>query len=333
MSSKSVDQQVIFKEASGLNGDWAPSASLEILRQRAELLQSIRGFFAQRNVLEVTTPLISPRANPDPALEPIRATIPGGGYLRGSAEFAMKRLLAAGSGDIYELGPVFRAAESGKTHSTEFTMLEWYRQHWDYHQLISEVSALVREVAPGAFTAWPEQILSYAEMFEKYAGINPHSATESDFKSCCDAENLQASRMSRNDWLDLVVTTVIQPSLPAGTFTFVHDYPASQAALARIRPGSPALAERFELYLGQLELANGYQELTDPAEQLRRFESENTQRRQLGLRELPLDNLLLAALEHGLPECAGVALGVDRLLMAIVKAGNISEVLAFAAGN
>lgn len=324
---------MIVKEACGLNGDWAPSASLEILQQRAVLLQNIRGFFARRNVLEVTTPLISSRANPDPALESIRATVPGGGYLRSSAEFAMKRLLAAGSGDIYELGPVFRAAETGKTHSTEFTMLEWYRQHWDFHQLICEVSALVHEVAPGVFTAWPEQILSYAEMFEKYAGIDPHSATDSDLKSCCDAKNLQAGRMSRNDWLDLVVTTVIQPSLPARVFTYVHNYPASQAALARIRPGSPALAERFELYLGQMELANGYQELTDPVEQLRRFESENAQRRQLGLRELPLDHLLLAALEHGLPECAGVALGVDRLLMSIVNVENISEVLAFPAGD
>ncbi len=311
--------------------NWKPTADVAVLEQRARLLEKIRGFFAQRNVMEVATPLVSPAANPDPATEPIRLATPERSFLRSSAEFAMKRLLAAGSGDIYELGPVFRAGESGRTHSPEFTMLEWYRRDWDYLQLMSEVSALVRFVGGGAFDSWPERTITYAELFREYAGFDPHTVSDSELQSVGLATNIEADQMTRNDWLDLVTTTVIQPALPEDTFTFVHQYPAGQAALARVRPGSPPHAERFELYLGRMELANGYQELTDPDEQLRRFETENQRRRQASLIELPLDTLFLAALQHGLPECAGVAVGVDRLLMVLLEAGSIAEVLTFVA--
>jgi len=304
-------------------------ARLDVLQQRASLLGNIHAFFAQRAVLEVTTPLISPTANPDPAIEPIMAD---GGYLRTSAEFAMKRLLADGSGDIYELGPVFRAGERGRTHAPEFTMLEWYRCNWSYQQLITEVTGLLHHVAPDFFAGWPQRVLTYAELFEQYAGIDPHAASESELASCYPGEDVQAAQMTRNDWLDLLLTTVIQPALPAGAFTYVHEYPADQAALAKVRQGSPPVAERFELYLGQLELANGYQELTDAREQLYRFNSQNEQRRQRGLTVLPIDEEFLAALEHGLPECTGVALGVDRLLMSILEVGDINEVLSISTG-
>ena len=186
-----------------------------------------------------------------------------------------------------------------------------------------------RETAPKYFAGWDENIFSYAELFQEFADIDPHSITELELINRFSSDAIQAAEMSRNDWLDLVLTTVIQPALPPRTFTYVHEYPADQAALARIRPGSPPVAERFELYLGQMELANGYQELTDPVEQRRRFESENSQRQHRGLSELPLDNSLLAALEQGLPECAGVALGVDRLVMVIMNMDDISGVLTF----
>ena len=299
-------------------------APADILQQRASLLSHIRGFFAQRGVLEVTTPLMSPTANPDPAIEPIMA---GDSYLRTSAEFAMKRLLAGGSGDIYELGPVFRAGESGRMHAPEFTMLEWYRCDWRYSELIAEVTELLHHVAPGTFTDWPQRVISYAELFEEFAAVDPHSASTSELAACCAGEPFRAAQMSRNDWLDLVLATVIQPALPARAITYVHEYPADQAALAKIRAGTPPVAERFELYLGQLELANGYQELTDANEQRRRFNAQNKQRRQLGLAVLPIDEEFVAALEQGLPECTGVALGVDRLLMSILDISDINEVL------
>jgi lysyl-tRNA synthetase class 2 len=306
-----------------------PSASLKVLRQRAELLRKIRNFFAERDVLEVTTPALSPGANPDPMVEPLQLAGERGNYLRCSPEFALKRLLAAGSGDIYELGPVFRAAETGRMHSREFTMLEWYRQDWDYRDLILEVAALVRHAGAGKFDDWQEQTVSYCQLFEEYAGISPYSATQSDFRSINPTVHIEAPEMSRTEWLDLTLSAVIQPALPTNKFTFVHEYPVEQAALARIRPGSPPVAERFELFLGQMELANGYQELTDAQEQRKRFESDNNQRREAGLCELPLDRQFLTALDDGLPVCAGVALGVDRLLMAILGDNDINAVLPF----
>jgi lysyl-tRNA synthetase class 2 len=214
-------------------------------------------------------------------------------------------------------------------HSPEFTMLEWYRQDWDYRDLILEVAALVRHAGAGKFDDWQEQTVSYRQLFEEYVGIDPYSAAQSDFRSINPTVNIKATEMSRTQWLDLTLSAVIQPALPMNQFTFVHEYPVEQAALARIRPGSPPVAERFELFLGPMELANGYQELTDGEEQRKRFAADNNQRRKAGLSELPLDRQFLAALDHGLPECAGVALGVDRLLMAILGNDDIDSVLTF----
>ena len=277
--------------------------------------------------MEVETPLISRAGNTDPEIQSIKTD--AGDYLRTSPEFALKRLLAAGSGDIFELGRVFRAAESGRNHNPEFTMLEWYRTGFSYHQLMDEVADIVRHCGHGKFDHWPLQKLSYLELFLQYLDIDPFTANERLLRATAEKHGIHDIELNCKQWLDLLISLVIQPALPEESLTFVYDFPEDQAALAKVRPGSPALAERFELYLGHTELANGYQELTNAREQQRRFDAENAERQKRGLAVCKVDSQLVAALEHGLPECAGVALGVDRLLMAITGADTISEVTAF----
>jgi lysyl-tRNA synthetase class 2 len=250
-------------------------------------------------------------------------------WLRTSPEYAMKRMLAAGSGDIFELGRVFRAGESGRHHNHEFTMLEWYRTGWSYHQLMDEVAELVRACCPGLDLS--EQRASYRNLFVSVAGLDPFSATVNELESYARSRNLDAPKLDHGQWLDLIISHVIQPGLPDDAMTFVFDYPANQAALARIRAGDPPVAERFELFLGQLELANGYQELTDAQEQRERFVLENRIRQSRGESEVRLDEHLLSALAHGLPECSGVALGVDRLLMYRLGGESLDAVLNFPA--
>ena len=307
--------------------DWRPGAAAARLKARARLLQDIRDFFSARDVMEVETPLISMSGNTDPEIQSIRTD--NGGYLRTSPEFPLKRLLAAGSGDIFELGRVFRAGESGRSHNPEFTMLEWYRTGFDYQRLMDEVAELVRRCGRGKFDGWPQQKLGYRQLFQQYAGVDPFKADKRTLSECAREHAIDELELDRKQWLDLLLGAVIQPALPAECLTFVYDFPADQAALARLRQGDPAVAERFELYLGRIELANGYQELTDAAEQTRRFDADNRQREMRGLPVHQVDRRLLAALEHGLPECAGVALGVDRLLMAVTGAASIDEVTAF----
>jgi len=307
--------------------DWRPTASTARLKARARLLQDIRGFFVERDVLEVETPLISKAGNTDPEIQSIRTDT--GDYLRTSPEFPLKRLLAAGSGDIFELGRVFRAGESGRYHNPEFTMLEWYRTGFGYHQLMDEVAELVRSCGHGEFDQWPEQRLSYRQLFLDYLDLDPFTAASQELSAVAKKHNITDIELERKQWLDLLISLVIQPALPEESLTFIYDFPADQAALARIRPGSPPKAERFELYLGRTELANGYQELTDSDEQRLRFDTENAQREKRGEAKCETDHHLIAALEHGLPECAGVALGVDRLLMSLCDAETISDVTAF----
>jgi len=307
--------------------NWRPTAAPGQLKARALLLRDIREFFAERNVMEVETPLVSLAGNTDPEIQSIRTG--EGGYLRTSPEFALKRLLASGSGDIYELGRVFRGGEAGRTHNPEFTMLEWYRTGSSHHRLMDEVADLVRRCGRGKFDRWPVQKLSYRQLFLHYAGLDPHDTDEHALAERAQQHDIDDLVLSRRQWLDLLLSVVIQPALPEHCLTFVHDFPADQAALARVRQDDPPVAERFELYLGRTELANGYQELTDAPEQARRFEADNRRRESRGEPVYQVDLNLVQALEHGLPECAGVALGVDRLLMAIVGADSISEVLAF----
>lgn len=292
------------------------------------MLARIRAFFAEQGVLEVETPMLSAAGNSDPGLVQWRTREPET-WLRTSPEYAMKRLLAAGSGDIYELGRVFRRDESGRHHNREFTLLEWYRVGWSYHELMDEVAKLVRACLPGRELA--EQRLSYRELFRLHAQVDPFDDPRVRLIERLAAHDIHLAKPGRGECLDLLLSLVIQPRLPAGQLTFVYDFPAEQAALARIRPGTPAVAERFELFLGPVELANGYQELTDAAEQRQRFTRENEMRLAAGREAVPLDQWLLDALAAGLPQCAGVALGVDRLLLIDVDADSLANILSFSA--
>lgn len=307
--------------------DWRPATSRAHLEARARLLANIRRFFAEHDAMEVETPLLSAAGNTDPEIDSLRTQ--DGRYLRTSPEFAMKRMLAANSGDIFELGRVFRAGESGRHHAPEFTLLEWYRTGMSYQELMDEVAALVRFCGRGKFNQWPVEQLSYRQLFINHLEVDPFTADMESLSILAQDNGIEPLELGRRQWLDLLISLVIQPALPAGTLTFVFDFPADQAALARIRPDIPPVAERFELYLGSVELANGYQELSDSAEQASRFVAENEQRKQLGLPVYDRDHRLLDALAHGLPECAGVALGVDRLLLAIEGLDHLSEVIAF----
>jgi len=316
---------------------WQPTATLAMLRRRADWLAAIRGYFAGRGVMEVETPMLSRAANTDPALSSFQTRYhgPDGGtlYLHTSPEFAMKRLLAAGSGDIYALGRVFRDGEAGRHHNPEFTLLEWYRVGWDHHALMDEVAALVQVLLPGRGAL---ERLDYRTAFRTHLGVeNVHRADVAALKAvAADLDILPLPGLGDDDldgWRDLLLSFFIIPQLGVdGRITFLHHYPASQAALARLRDDrGDAVAERFELFLDGVELANGFHELTDAAEQARRFQADNRARRRLGLTELPVDRRLLAALAAGMPACSGVALGLDRLLMVATGAASIDEVLAF----
>ena len=312
---------------------WRPTASITAMRLRAEILAKIRTFFAEREVLEVETPLLASAPVTDLHLHTLKCHYRGPGaddgrelYLQTSPEFAMKRLLAAGSGPIYQLCKAVRDGEAGRRHNPEFTILEWYRPGWDHHRLMDEMDELLSAVL-GTRTG---ERLTYGEAFMRYAEVDPHVEPDDGLRRRVEALGVpSAGELGRDDLLDLILTHVIEPKLGHCQPTFIHDYPASQAALARLRPGAPALAERFEVFVEGLELANGYHELTDPEVQRQRFEADLEARRRTGLPAVPIDEHLLAALEHGLPECAGVALGVDRLVMLAAGTREIGDVVAF----
>lgn len=245
----------------------------------------------------------------------------------------MKRLLAAGSGCIYQIARVFRDGEAGSRHNPEFTLLEWYRVGFDHHRLMDEVAELVGMLLAGRLALAEPERLSYRQIFQHHLNLDPHRATVADLAACAETRNISIpTGMPPDDpdpWLDLLLTHCVEPRLGSGRLTFVHDYPASQAALARLRPDDPPVGERFELYINGIELANGFHELGDAVEQRRRFAQENAARRAAGLPIMPMDEHLLAALEFGLPDCAGVALGFDRLVMLATRKTSLAEVLAF----
>lgn len=316
--------------------DWRPTASRAALEGRSRLLAAVRMFFAQRGVLEVETPALAAAPATDPHLEALTTRYQGPGaalgrtlYLQTSPEFAMKRLLAAGSGPIYQLAKAFRGGEAGRLHNPEFTLLEWYRPGWDHHRLMDEVDALLQRT----LGVGPGERLTYREAFEGHLGIDPHTASAADLarraREAGPGEVPGLAADDRDGWLHLLLSHAVEPRLGRGRPTFLHDFPASQAALARVRPGSPPLAERFEVYVEGVELANGYHELADPDEQRRRFAADLARRRALGLPEVPMDERLLAALAAGLPPCAGVALGFDRLVLLALGAKELAEVVAF----
>lgn len=311
---------------------WRPTAAMPAIRRRAQALRQAREFFRARGVLEVETPALVNAPVSDVNLGSARVELAGGPgtlFLHTSPEYAMKRLLASGSGDIFQICRVYRGAERGRQHNPEFTLLEWYRLGFSLEALMDEVAALVRELLGAQL---PVEMLSYREAVARHAGFDPLEAPDADLQRAARQLGLDASQAAhsgRDELLDLIVGAQVGPALGTDQLTFVHRYPASQAALARLDPADPRLALRFELYCGGLELANGYHELSDVAEQRRRFAADQQARGRRGLPVNSLDPHLLAALEAGLPDCAGVALGFDRVLMLALGAARIDDVLAF----
>ncbi|MGR2740303.1 EF-P lysine aminoacylase EpmA [Billgrantia sp. Q4P2] len=320
--------------------DWRPTASIETLRERARLLAEVRAFFAERGVLEVETPVLGHGGSTDVHLASLslEATTPAGRerlWLQTSPEFHMKRLLAAGSGPIFQLARSFRDGEVGSRHNIEFTMLEWYRPGFSLDELIEETETLIRAVLgrdPG-----PLRRRRYRELFREALGLDPFTVELDMLRQVAgERGGLDMNDAERDDCLDLLMSLVIEPELGREGLDVVVDYPASQAALAR-RHRDPEdgewVASRFEVYLAGLELANGYDELTDAGEQAARFAEDNASRRRQGLPEVDVDQRLLAALEHGMPAGSGVALGIDRLIQLALGRTSVAEVMAFATPN
>jgi len=304
-------------------------------RMRARLNALIRDFFVQRLVLEVETPILSIAGNSQPNIESFDTRFSGHHHagltrrwLRTSPEYPLKRLLAAGIGDCYELGRVFRNGEFGARHNPEFTLLEWYRVGWNHQQLMAETALLIQQALMLVNRQASMQALNYQQLFVDALAIDPFSASIEQLRAPLADIHINPLGLSRDDWLDLLLTHRIAPQFPKNHITIIYDWPASQAALAKIRPGNPPVAERFELYLGHVELANGYHELNDRDEQHQRFLADLAMRKQRGCVQPPLDEALLEALPH-LPDCAGVAVGIDRLLMILLGTEQISEVLSF----
>lgn len=308
----------------------------ECLRLRARMKARIRAFFAQRGVLEVDTPMLSASAPTDPHIHSLATRVagaPGPRFLHTSPEFPMKRLLAAGVGDCWQLARVFRDGERGRLHSPEFDLLEWYRLEFDHLSLMDEVHALLRAVVGPEREVAEPIFLSYREAFLNHVGVDPLEADTGSLVSVArdrgagDIPGLEES--DRDSWLDHLLTRCVIPALPVEQPVFLHSWPASQAALARLETDDPRVARRFELFWGGIELANGYHELADPREQEARFSKDLEYRRRAGLPAVPMDDRLLRALASGLPDCAGVALGFDRLVLCAAGTDHIDSVLAF----
>lgn len=311
--------------------DWKPGAPLQNLRARAEALEKIRKFFAQRNVLEVETPVLARFTAPEVHIQSIATESPTADssavhYLQTSPEFFMKRLLASGSGSIYQICKAFRQEETGSRHNSEFTMLEWYRVSFPMDQLMTELEALLQTL----LVCGDIPRFSYRDIFQKYLQFDPHAVSLDELKQLVEKEiELNSEGLNKTDYLQLLLANRIEPVLPE--FCFIYDFPVQQAALSTVEEDKLGVlvAKRFELFAAGMELANGYFELSDAVEQRSRFESDNKRRQEQGLAEYPIDENLIAALQSGLPACSGVAMGIDRLIMLLVKTKNISEVISF----
>ncbi|MEO5347632.1 MAG: EF-P lysine aminoacylase EpmA [Magnetococcus sp. YQC-9] len=300
---------------------WRPTASWEALAARARILQRIREFFVARDVLEVETPILSRAAAPDETIDPLGGA---GWYLSTSPETAMKRLIVAGAGPIYQITRAFRAGESGALHNPEFTMLEWYHPGWSWRALMDETVALVQTI----LGAGAVHEFTFAEAFSRFAGVDPFADSIETLTNALPGPPPEG--LDRLELLDLILTERVEPAFAAlGGVVLLTRFPAERAAMARIDPGPPATALRFELYAGGVELVNGYQELTDAAEQTARMLAANRKRAAAGRAPLPLDGNFLAALQVGMSDTAGAALGVDRLVMLAIGAQRLAEVIAF----
>ena len=307
-------------------GDWQPKAKRPVLQARAELIQDIRHYFFLQAVLEVETPALSAYTITDPHLEPLQVD---GLYLQTSPEYAMKRLLAAGSGDIYQIAKAFRADEAGKIHNPEFTLLEWYRIGFQPEDMYREIEALMRLT----LNVDGIDIVTYTDLFQQQLGIDVHRVSNEQLTELL-AVHCQGLELSeRDDMLTTLFSSCIETNLGETRPCIVINYPASQASLARLNPDDPRTAHRFELFYQGIELANGFHELTDPEEQYQRFQEDNLKRSQMGKPQRAIDERLIGALEHGLPDCSGVALGIDRLLMLKLGLTTIQDVLSFDISN
>lgn len=309
---------------------WRPRCGVDVMQRRALLLGRAHDYFRAQDVMPVDTPTLGVTGVTDPNVESMRCA--GSPWLQTSPEHYMKRLLAAGYPDIYSVGRVYRDGELGRQHLAEFTMIEWYRRGFALSDIIADTVQLI-----GCVLDRPELVDSlarrdYADLMQACCGIDPLSAETEQLATACDAdESLRhALRDDRDAWLDCLLATRVATQLPAGRLTAIAHFPASQAALARLCPSDARVADRFEIFLGPMELANGYVELTDATEQARRMRRDNDRRRQLGRTPVPADRNLLAALEHGLPACAGVALGFERLHMIAEGTSDIRDVVCFA---
>jgi lysyl-tRNA synthetase class 2 len=331
--------------------NWQIRASGETLLERALMLKNIRAFFDERDVIEVETPLLSHHSTTDPHLDSLHSRFRDQAcYLNTSPEYAMKRLLACWQKPIYQICKAFRDDELGALHNPEFTMLEWYRPGFDMLQLMDELAELIEHLcnvstfsssAGGPMVLPRFEHLSYQQAFEDYAGINPHQTSVGACYKVAKANRIEIPQGlglgddELNDWLDWLLTQLIFPAFRKDCFTFMFDYPASQCALAKVSENEQhfPVAKRFELFFGEVELANGFHELTDGSEQIQRFHQENQQRELAGKQLGCIDENLIAALTFGLPDCAGVAVGLDRLLMALTGNLSIDKVLSFSWDN
>lgn len=312
--------------------NWQPSASIQHLKTRAAILKKIRDFFAAREVLEVETPLLCRTSVTDPYIESISALYKNPGkhqryYLQTSPEYAMKRLLSAGSGCVYQICKAFRQDEKGSLHNPEFSLLEWYRVGFDHHQLMDEMDELLQLILQTSCA----QRKTYQQIFLEYLNIDPLNCTLSDLVDCVKQNNISVALKinDRDTWLQLLFSHCIEKQLGFDHPCFVYDFPASQAALSIIQETTPAVASRFEVYYRGVELANGFHELTNSEEQQKRLEKNLTKRKKNRLDFIAIDELFLEALAAGLPPCAGVALGLDRVVMLAVGGKQISEVVSF----
>ncbi len=316
---------------------WQPTISLERLQHRARLLEKIRIFFKNRQILEVDTPILSQSTVTDPYLQSFSTIYQVSKdsktqklYLQTSPEFLMKRLLAAGSGPIYQIAHAFRNdGERGRWHNPEFTLLEWYRPGFNLSQLMDETDDFLQTI----LECDPAIRLTYQQIFEEMIGIDPHQASLSTLIKIAKDQNIhlhnEKTLTNKDSWLQLILDNIMQQKAYSGRPIFIYDFPASQACLAQIRDGNPNVAERVEVYLQGIELANGFYELTDVVEQKKRFLKDVEQRKQQDLEFVPISESLLGALAQGLPVCSGIAFGIDRLIALCLHVKQLEEIMTF----
>ncbi len=322
--------------------DWQPSCPLGVLQLRAQMLQKIRYFFAERGVLEVETPVLSNAIGTDPHLDFFTTsfynhTKDSKLFLQTSPEFAMKRLLAAGSGSIYQICKAFRNGEAGRYHNPEFTLLEWYRVGYNLSQLMDEIVELISLLFRENNRMQQSHRISYQHLFQQYTGLNPLEFSYENYCEFADSKGLGDAKAlcgrEHGLWLDFIFSLQVQPHLRQNALWLVHGYPACLPSLARVNESDALTTERVELFMDGVELGNGYYELNDATEQGLRFDKEMAIRQAKSLAPVNKDSRLLAALEAGLPDCSGIAIGLDRILMLLSGSAYIDQVLAFSVSN